>query len=713
VVNELGERQVLSFLVDLTLLLIASRFLGEVMKRLGQATVVGELLAGVLLGPSLLGRVAPGLWHFIFPPSPAVHQLLQAIVWLGGILLLLQVGLEGDLEVLGEVGRPALVVSLCGSGVPFLSGLALGWLLPDRYLVFSDKRLIFSLFLAVALAISAIPVIAKVLADLNLIQRKLGMVILGGGTISDFLGWLVLSVVSGLASHASVDLKALFLTIVATALFLMFCYFVGYRLVARTLRWVSDRATIEHSTLTTILAIGLLCAVVTQALGLHAVFGAFVGGLMMSASPRVRKADRAQLRAVASGFLSPIFFAYSGFTTDLLAIHSVAILAVIFGIACLSKLVGCTVGGLAAGLKLRESLAVAVGMNALGGMGVIVAHVGLRLGVLTPEMYAVLIVLALGTSLMSPPLLNWVLQGIELLPEEIERQERERFLSRLPFSNVGAKLLALAGGGPNAELAVKLAAASSNHHEASLTIFHAFEANSTSGRPALSEERLAQLKLLAETIGAPTVYSRSVPVSKDGLIDAVLQESQRGYSAVFAGASEIHGHGSLGGAMLRELMNGVTVPMIITRSVETGETVRRILVPVTGTSYSRLAMTLAILCANAMKSHITALYVAEAPWYFLIGRSHRRDAQPGNAVLEEAKQLGAHFRTPVETLLVEGKDPDSVILRFVNNGDFDMLFLGAPHRSVEEGIYLGPKIERILSRAKCSVAVVVVPDRTE
>ncbi|HJU28996.1 MAG TPA: cation:proton antiporter, partial [Candidatus Binataceae bacterium] len=499
----------LRFLVQFTILFAVARILAELMKRMGQATVIGELLSGIVLGPSLLGHLAPAAYRLLFPNDATADHLLEAIAWIGVIMLLLYTGLETDLGILRGVGRASLMVSLLGIVIPWGAGFAVGWEMPASFLVAPGQRLIFSLFIAVAMSISAVPVIAKILIDLDLMRRDLGLLILAAGIFDDTIGWLMLSIVAGLAAHGAIDPRTLGSILLAVIIFIAFCYYAGGALVLWIMRWIDDRALAEHAGMSAMVAIAMVCAIITQAIGIHAVFGAFIAGVMLGRSARLRKSDRSELEAVTVGVFAPVFFAYSGLKVDLFTIQSGTILGVFIGVAILGKLVGCTAGGLIYGLKLRESLAIAVGMNARGGMGIIVALLGLSLGVLTREMYAVIIVVAIVTSLMTPPLLSALLVGIERRPEEAERLEREKLLARLPFSKEGAKLLVLAGGGPHAQLAAHLAATLGNHQDASITVFHATKGESSPEADERFNDNFERIKAIAELSGARNVYQRS------------------------------------------------------------------------------------------------------------------------------------------------------------------------------------------------------------
>jgi Kef-type K+ transport system membrane component KefB/nucleotide-binding universal stress UspA family protein len=705
--NQLSEAEILRFLVELCALLVASRLLGDLAKRVGQAPVIGELLAGILLGPSMLGRISPALYAYLFTSGPFHGGLIEVFSWVGAIVLLLYIGLETDMNLLRGMGRTVVMVSGFGVAIPFACGLALGAMLPAHYMVSPDGRVIFALFIAVAMSISAVPVIAKILIDLGVMRRELGMAILAGGILDDTIGWLLLSLVAGLASHGRIDFLSTSLLIIEAAAFLAFCYYIGFRLVVRLLRWVDDRAAIEHSKFTAMVSLAFICAIITQAIGIHAVFGAFIAGVMLTGSARIRKDERGDLEALALGFMGPIFFAFSGLQANLSALREPIVPILVLAVAVLSKLVGCSLGGRLGGLHWREALTVALGMNARGGMGIIVALVGLNLHVLTPEMYTVLLLLAVATSVMTPPLLKWSLRSVSERPGEAERLERDKILSRIPFSKTGAKLLVLSGGGPNAELAAHLAACLGNHHDASMTVFHALRADDSTPSPEFSEQ-FATIKSIAELGGAHNVIQRTG--AAESVAQAVVQEEMRGYDAIFAGASQLTNRTSLGGEVLREIMMAARTPVVVARSVGSAMPFRRVLVPVTGAPFSRFGATVAMLYALSTGAEVTALYVREVSR--LTRFYDRRPLPEGNRFVDEIRVLGEQLGVPVETRVDEGIRPENVIVRVAETGKFDLLVMGALYRSANERLYFGPRVEQILEKAPCAVAVAVPPEQS-
>ena len=707
----LTEVQVLRFLIQLTLLFVIARALADVMKRLGQATVIGELLAGIVLGPTVLGHFAPGLHAMLFPPDVLADHLLEAVAWIGVIMLLLYTGLETDLGILRGVGRAAFSVSAFGVIIPAATGFALGWRLPAEYLAAPNMRLIFSLFLAVAMSISAVPVIAKILIDLDLMRRDLGLLILGAGILDDTVGWLMLSIIAGLAAHGVLDLRSFASIVVAVIVFVGFCYFIGANLVVRAMRWVDDRALAEHAGVSTMVGIAMVCAIITQAIGIHAVFGAFIAGVMLGRSARLRRSDRNELQALTIGVFAPVFFGYSGLKVDLFALHGVGLLGLVLGIAIAGKIVGCGLGGIVVGLKPRESLAVAIGMNARGGMEIIVALIGLNLGVLTQEMYAIIVMVAIVTSLMTPPFLSWILAGVAQKPEEAARLERERLLARLPFSREGAKLLVLSGGGPHAQLAAHLAATLGNHHDASITVFHA----TATGAPApdgRADAEFARIKSIAEMSGVQNILQHSG--SGDSIAQAIIKESERGYDAIFAGASPTEGDYALGGEVLRELVAVAQAPIIIVRNVGAAVPLRKILAPTTGAPFSRLGATLAMLYAHETDASVTALHIKEGPTLPVLRDLYRRrnTVEDGAPIVEELRQLGEQIGVRLEARVDSGGKTESAILNAADKGGFDLLVMGVMFRPSERRLYFGPKVEYVLRNARCAFAVVVTPELT-
>ena len=275
-----------------------ARIGAEISKRLGLPAVVGELSAGIALGPTLLGHYFPHAFEAIFPADKNQFHLLDAFGSVGMSLLLLLTGLETDLRLLRNLGRAALIASVMGMVLPFGLGFGLGYFMPAEYLADPSSRLLFSLFLATAMSISAMPVIAKILIDLDLTKRNIGLVILSAGVVDDTVGWLILSLIAAAATHGVVHIQDLGLTVLYLAIFILVAVFVLYPVLRVAVRVATEHFKASDSDLVLVIVTTFLCAAATERIGVHPVFGAFVAGIVLHQTPRLRKETIARLESV-------------------------------------------------------------------------------------------------------------------------------------------------------------------------------------------------------------------------------------------------------------------------------------------------------------------------------------------------------------------------------------------------------------------------------
>jgi Kef-type K+ transport system membrane component KefB len=422
VTQPLDTAHLIVFLLQLAALLVLALGLGRISVRFGMPALTGELLAGVLLGPTVLGHAVPRLHGRLFPADPGQAHLLDAVTQLGALLLVGITGAQLDLGLLRRRGVAALRISLGGLLIPFGLGLATGFLLPRSLVPAHGHRAVFAMFLGVAMCVTAIPVIAKILADLDLLHRNLGQLILAAAFFDDAAGWLLLSVVAALATGGSAA-GTLPRTTLCLVVFLA-AALVARRPLGRVLR-ACGRLADPGPTIAVAVVVTLAAAAATGAAGLEPLFGAFVAGVtvLSLADP----AQLAPLRAIVMAVLAPVFLAAIGLRMDVTALRRppvlLAAVAVVL-VGTLGKFAGAYLGARAGRLGHREGVALGVGMNARGMVGVVIAMAGLRLGVLTQEAFTVVVLLAIVTSLMTPPALRWAMRRFAVDDEELSRQRR-------------------------------------------------------------------------------------------------------------------------------------------------------------------------------------------------------------------------------------------------------------------------------------------------
>jgi Kef-type K+ transport system membrane component KefB/mannitol/fructose-specific phosphotransferase system IIA component (Ntr-type) len=407
----MGHAEQLALVLALAVLLGASRLLGEAARRLGQPSVLGEILAGVLLGPTLLGACWPEAWTYLFAPGTPQATALSGITIFAVALFMLVSGIDMDLgPVLKRSGR-SLAVSIGGTAIPFLAGFAVAWLAPDLMGAAADAdRLVFALFTGTAMAITALPVIAKTLRDLHLYRTDLGMIVMSSATVSDLLGWGLFAVVLAMAGAGSAEHgPGLGQGLLLAAAFIAGMLTVGRWLIHRTLPWVQAYLSWPGGVLGMIGVLALLCAAFATWVGLHPTLGAFIAGVALGDSRHLRANTRDTLDQAVSFLLVPLFFATIGLRVDFLAHFDVVLVLVVLVVACAGKIGGAMLGARLAGSPSREAAAIGVCMNSRGAMEIILATVALEAGLIGDRLFVALVVMAIVTSLMPGPLLGRIL----------------------------------------------------------------------------------------------------------------------------------------------------------------------------------------------------------------------------------------------------------------------------------------------------------------
>ena len=683
------------FVAEVVALLLVGRLMGEGMLRLGQPAVVGQLLAGILLGPSVLGWLAPHWHQALFPADPAQKAMIDGVAKLGVLLLLLLTGMETDVALVRSVGRPAASVSITGIAVPFGCGLLAGlWLLPDSLLPAPDKRLVTAMFLGTALSISSIKIVAMVIEEMAFMRRNLGQIIVASAIIDDTIGWLIVAVTIGLAKPEGLSVTALAGTVGGIAVFLVVSATIGRRLVAALMRWSNDRLVSELPAVTAILVVMGLMALTTDALGVNTVLGAFVAGVLVGQSKILTKRVEAELRGLVIALFAPIFFGIAGLGTDLTILKDPKLLGLTIGlvlIASLGKFAGAFAGGRFGGLTRAECLALALGMNARGSTEVIVASIGLAIGALNETLFTMIVTMAVITTMAMPPSLRWALARLPVGKAEAERLEREAFEDTGFVANI-ERLLVARDGGSSGRLAARLAGLIGGAADLPVTVMPIGGWTSAEAPAALAEVEAGVMvsrrqSTSVETVDA-VVDATLRPIGEVGDAAAVGQEARKGYSLVVIGREPaaapdggLHPDlasvlGSFGGARAVVVARGALRDEPLDGPLQ-------VLIPISGTDASRRAAEIGFALCRSQGARATLLVIADPPrpQDERDGRRRRRAAPVESDVLGAMTAIAARFGLAPTTVTRVAEDKLSVVMGQARRAEDTLIVLGVVPRA--------------------------------
>ncbi len=747
------------FIAQLVVLMVVGRLLGEVMSRLRQPSVMGQLIAGLLLGPSLFGLLLPDAQHALFPKNPEQKAMIDGIAQFGILLLLLLAGMETDLKLVRQTGRASLYASLMGIVIPFICGVALGEALPDSMLPDPEKRLITSLFLGTALSIASVKIVAMVVREMNFMRRIVGQVILASAIIDDSVGWIIVSIIFSLALHGSVEPFSLAQSVIGTIAFMVASLTIGRRAVFFTIRWVNDHLVSEFAVVTAILCIMGIMALITHLIGVHTVLGAFVAGILVGESPILTRHIDEQLRGLITAFFAPVFFGIAGLTADLtiMADPKIALFTVgLVLVASLGKFGGAFLGAELGGLTRREGLALACGMNARGSTEVIIATVGLSMGALNQDLFTMIVAMAVITTTAMPPTLRWALNRIPMRKEEKQRIEREELEQRGFVPNLERLLIAV-DDSPNGRFASRVAGVLAGTHGMPATVLHIpdpskiestmpEDPDKVPAAPSPDEKRpngkqtnskkddkksdreTAKQEEKAEVAGevvqqaAAQVKSKQkdeekadAPVEVTTVVHeqpspaAIAEEAEKGYDIFIIGLEKTSKPGSEFDKGVTNLAKGFDGPLIIS-AVRNGleekpDDKLSILVPVNGTEPSRRAAEVAITLARATKAPVTVLYVAVRTATRRGMRRGIRTRRHEEAILKDIVAIADGYNMSIRTAVVAERAADEAILSELERRNHNLVVMGVGRRPGDK-LFFGDTASALLEKSDRSLLFV-------
>ena len=396
----------------LAALLASAKFAGELVKKFNQPSVLGEILAGILLGPTVLGYFQPNIYALLFPRTGPIALVLDGVTAISVVFFLLTAGIEIDLASIFRQGKTALLVSSFGIVIPFAFGLLAAWTFPTW--MGADQganRLVFALFIGTALSISALPVVARVLMDLGLLRTEMGTVVMSSAMFDDLVGWILFGLVLGMMKPAGGASHSVRHTIVLVLGFAAVMLTVGRWLIHKALPFIQAHTTWPGGVLGFIFSLTLASAAFAEYAGIHAVFGAFITGAAVGESTHLRERTSEHIREVVTNVFAPLFFASIGLHTNFVTNFQFGVTALILCVACVGKMLGAGWGARLGGMDMQSAIGVGLAMNARGAMEMILGILALQAGLIREPMFVALVVMALITSLISGPSIRMVVKG--------------------------------------------------------------------------------------------------------------------------------------------------------------------------------------------------------------------------------------------------------------------------------------------------------------
>lgn len=406
---EFTHTDLVLLLISIGTVLLLARFTSEFGKKFKLPIVLGEIVVGILLGPSILGTAWPDMYTALFPRIGATRIAFDGIVSLAVIMMLFVAGLEVQLNTVLKQGKTAIYTSLTSMVFAFTIGAGLVLLNPSFFQCEEKSKWIYALFFGTAMAISALPVITRILIDLNLFKTKVGTVIISAAIFDDLTGWLVFSLILSLLGQEG-QAHNIFYTISMMLGFGLFMLLIGKRIIDKSLPWIQTKLSWPGGVLSICLGFCFLAAAFTEKIGLHAIMGAFVMGIAFGDSVHLHEKAREIIHQFVTNVFAPLFFVSIGLRVDFIKNFDIQLVGVVLVVAVLCKSIGASLGAYLGGLTKRESLAVGFGLNARGAMEIILGTLALNAGLINERMFVALVTMALVTSLISGPMMKFFLR---------------------------------------------------------------------------------------------------------------------------------------------------------------------------------------------------------------------------------------------------------------------------------------------------------------
>ncbi len=692
----------LMLLLQIGVIILVSRLLAWLVRFIGQPQVVGEMMAGIVLGPSVLGLLYHGVWlKMLFPAvaGPDPFPYLNMLAQIGVMFFMFLVGLEFDLGSLRDQGRPILITGLASLLVPMFCGFLLSAFLYSEFHGASGGMLVFVLFGGAAMCITAFPVLARIITEHNLQKTSTGAVALACAAFNDAAGWCLLALVLaissavGLGKAASHPILHACMTLVWTIVFAAFMFTVMRRFLKKLQELYSTRGYLSKGVMAGIFLLIVACSFVTQWIGIQAIFGAFLLGAAMPAEGRFVRHISEKVEDFSLLFLLPVFFAYTGLRTRIGLLdspHLWMVCGLVIGVATASKFFASSLAARFTGIRWRQAGVIGALMNARGLVELIVLNIGLSLHVLSPQLFTILVVMALVTTFVTTPMMYAIYppetlrqdEGSEAQPVGLAEQRIvvsvSSPLSARGLLQAGALLL----GGETRQL-YALHLETPEEHEARRKM------------PRDAGDPLIIMQRRAVTLGIPAemIHHVSRNIAEDICRNANVYNADwivlGGHRGLLTASAPV-------GGVAQQVLEHAKANVAILIDKGLGD-VQRVLVPYLGEAQDAGALMAAEIIGRRLGVQVTILHVVKPQ------DSAGRDSLGVKSLVD--KYMPASPHSPgVRLVVAESLTPvEPVVAAYANH---DLLVIGmAPHWNLKQGL-LGRSQSSVAQRSACSVLVV-------
>jgi len=409
----LTEHDVFIFVAQLGIIILFARIFGEIAKKLEQPIIVGEVLAGIVLGPMIFGNIFPHWHEFLFPQAGPHPYLLQGISWLCVLFLLLITGLEIDFRASIKQGKQCFLISILGLICSLIGTYAALIFFPSYFYTSGVNPFHTKLLVAMALSVVAIPVIAKILFDLKILRSEVGVKILTSGVLSDVWGWTLLAVIISLITTNSITVITVVKPIFVMTVYLAVTLKFGYKLIDGFLNWIGYKKMDTTMAISLLFGLMLINGAIAHILGIHVIFGAFIAGVIAGESDKITPYMRQWTQDFIFAIFAPIFFVLIGMQLHFTNVEIFIPIIVFLVVSSVCKIGGAYVGGLLGGLGRRNAFTVACGLNTQGTMGIIIALIAYEMHIFNDDLFSAIVIICVLTSLVIGPLLKWAIKGVQ------------------------------------------------------------------------------------------------------------------------------------------------------------------------------------------------------------------------------------------------------------------------------------------------------------